>query len=498
MKKLLFLLLFPTVTFGQDFLKSPKDEPVGIALVLANEDYKIGKLKGVKEYGNKMGQALQARGFDVMLAYDLNYTQLLAKVEEFGKRIPGYPFAMMYYNGHGLQFDGEDYLIPTNFDMTESNPTIIKRTSLDFLSILELTAVKMDEKLFVPRLFIHDACRDNPIWENIYVDTKSSIGIGLKKAKLAANTVTVYSTYQDTKVTVDNPFTNLFIKNLKTEGCLTDIVRRTAKDVYLVNENQIVEPVGVILKGEPCFEGRKYQDNVTEEKRVIETQLVDLNKSISQKENRKDFDFFKSNNGTVNNGSSIIASTYANVQSLASSPKLDGLLNVDTSNLGVDKIKFETALNSILRTLDLDLKLKVVVYAQQYHDMFSRVIEFNPGVDSNVLFLSYDQMRSIANVNSSPTANLFYWMSLVQLSRQIGHFVFQHGDTKVDSSRAFKSKWMHLQADEYAGFVFAKLGIPLQYATSAYKNFNLVESAVYPGKQQRILAVQKGFIQGAQ
>ena len=243
----------------RDFAKhSASENSRGIALVVANQAYETGKLKGVVDYGEKMKQTLFDQGFDVMSGYDLGRTDMLRLISDFGKAMGDYDFALIYYNGHGIQFDNEDYLMPVSASIAEDNPTLMKEANVGLLSLLELTTIKKNNrKLPIPRVIIYDACRNNPFWKNLYSTYKSTGGIGLKKATLGVNTITVYSTFENTRVSANNPFTDFFSANLSKGGCISDIINRTAAEVFAKNQKQIVEPKGVIIEGEVCIDNQK-------------------------------------------------------------------------------------------------------------------------------------------------------------------------------------------------------------------------------------------------
>ena len=109
--QLLCLLCFQA--FAQrDFAKHMgADKSRGIALVLANQNYETGKLRNVVDFGKTMKQTLYSSGFDVMSGFDMGKKDMLRLISDFGKEMKAYDFALIYYNGHGIQFDDEDYLM---------------------------------------------------------------------------------------------------------------------------------------------------------------------------------------------------------------------------------------------------------------------------------------------------------------------------------------------------------------------------------------------------
>lgn len=111
MKKLLFSLLLLLVT-----------APVGafaaehrIALVIGNANYQTGALPTPANDAGLIAQTLQAAGFDVTGARDLNQESLRQAFRDFldkaGASGPD-TVAYIYLSGYGLQLEGENYFAP--------------------------------------------------------------------------------------------------------------------------------------------------------------------------------------------------------------------------------------------------------------------------------------------------------------------------------------------------------------------------------------------------
>ena len=88
-----------------------------IALVIGNGAYQTGPLASAANDAGLIAQTLQAAGFDVTGARDLDGGALRASFKEFaGKAAQSGPgtVALVYFAGHGRQFEGENYLIPVD------------------------------------------------------------------------------------------------------------------------------------------------------------------------------------------------------------------------------------------------------------------------------------------------------------------------------------------------------------------------------------------------
>ncbi len=88
-----------------------------IALVIGNAAYAKGPLKTSLADGGLVAEALTSIGFEIVEGADVNQTDLrglfrdfIAKVEAAGPDT----IAVVYFSGYGLEFEGDNYLIPTD------------------------------------------------------------------------------------------------------------------------------------------------------------------------------------------------------------------------------------------------------------------------------------------------------------------------------------------------------------------------------------------------
>ncbi len=117
MKKLTTLLLVMlcaiTLTFAQTGEKK-------IALVIGNANYQHGgKLKNPVNDANLMAKTLQDKGFTVIKKTDASLAQMQMATEDFNQKMKNYDVALFYYAGHGVQVDGNNYLVPVDVNLDE-------------------------------------------------------------------------------------------------------------------------------------------------------------------------------------------------------------------------------------------------------------------------------------------------------------------------------------------------------------------------------------------
>jgi uncharacterized caspase-like protein len=134
-----------------------------LALVIGQSAYlSVPVLPNPANDAKAMTQLLTDSGFEVSAASDLSQDRLREKVSEFAGRVAAKgpdTVALVFYAGHGLQIDGENYLIPIDIDVKREADIPIQAVRLnDILNTLTSVPSKM-------RILLLDACRNNPFPE---------------------------------------------------------------------------------------------------------------------------------------------------------------------------------------------------------------------------------------------------------------------------------------------------------------------------------------------
>src|SRR6266851_4644057 len=98
---------------------APNAEPIEkrIALVIGNAGYQTGALQTSANDAGLLAQTLQAAGFDVVGARDLDQDSLRRAFRDFLEKASGSgpaTVAVVYLSGYGLQLEGENYFVPVD------------------------------------------------------------------------------------------------------------------------------------------------------------------------------------------------------------------------------------------------------------------------------------------------------------------------------------------------------------------------------------------------
>lgn len=151
-----------------------------LALVIGQSAYRsVPALPNPANDARAVTQLLTDSGFEVSTASDLSQNQIRETVSEFAGKVAARgadTVALVFYAGHGLQVDGENFLIPVDIDAKREADIPLQAVRLnDILNTLTSVPSRM-------RILMLDACRNNPFPE---LKTAGS-GLALVDAKVGA------------------------------------------------------------------------------------------------------------------------------------------------------------------------------------------------------------------------------------------------------------------------------------------------------------------------
>lgn len=207
-----------------------------IALVIGNSAYTdAGRLANPANDAADVSTALTRLGFEVVTGIDLTIDQFAETLVEFGNRAQNAKVALFYYAGHGIQYQGQNYLLPIDAEL--KNEFSIKRQTFNVTDILD----QMEAASQVNLVFL-DACRNNPLATTLKRGLRSrgrsaSVGRGLARIKASENdTLLVYAAAPGSEAEDgtgrNSPFTSAFLKHVTTPGVEVEVLlKRVTRDV---------------------------------------------------------------------------------------------------------------------------------------------------------------------------------------------------------------------------------------------------------------------------
>ena len=203
-----------------------------VALVIGNAEYRhTAPLRNPRNDAADVARALEGLGFEVIEGIDADKSAFESMLREFAKAAHGAEVTLFFYAGHGLQVEGENYLVPIDARLADE-------VDLD-LEAFELAKFMRRMRGGTNLVFL-DACRDNPLASNLVRSmgpTRSAaVGRGLGRVETGSGTLIAYAT-QPGNVADDgegrnSPFTGALLAHIATPGLSVDaLLARVTDDV---------------------------------------------------------------------------------------------------------------------------------------------------------------------------------------------------------------------------------------------------------------------------
>jgi uncharacterized caspase-like protein len=206
----------PTLAFAEERL----------ALVIGNSAYRtVTALPNPANDAKAMVGMLTSAGFEITEAPDLTQSDMRRAIRDFAAKIsqkgPN-TVALVFYAGHGVQVDGENYLVPVDARIEREADLAIEAVRLaDVMNALNSVPSKA-------RIVILDACRNNP-----FSDIVKNTGRGLAIVDAPRGSFVSYSTAPGAVATDgagnNSPFTTALIEVARTPGLPIELAFRQVR-----------------------------------------------------------------------------------------------------------------------------------------------------------------------------------------------------------------------------------------------------------------------------
>jgi Caspase domain/PEGA domain len=126
-----------------------------LALVIGNSAYSVSRLKNPIHDATDMAETLKKLGFETTLLLDATFRQMEDSIDSFSRKLRQGGVGLFYYAGHGVQAQGNNYLIPVDARLKDAAD--LKYEAVHAGWVLERMADAGNEV----NIIILDACRDN-------------------------------------------------------------------------------------------------------------------------------------------------------------------------------------------------------------------------------------------------------------------------------------------------------------------------------------------------
>jgi caspase domain-containing protein len=210
-----------------------------VALVIGNGSYRsVPALPNPPNDAGDVAAALKRLGFTVTLIANGTFDEMRRGLIALGRDAAGADMAAVYFAGHGMEINGENWLIPVDAELKRDTDAANEAISLQsvMLQVADTTSLG---------LVILDACRNNPFAAkmNRSLATRAAMSSGLGRIEPVGNVLVAYAA-RDGTTALDgdghnSPFTAALLRNIETPGVeVTFMFRNIRDDVMEATRNE--------------------------------------------------------------------------------------------------------------------------------------------------------------------------------------------------------------------------------------------------------------------
>jgi hypothetical protein len=185
-----------------------------------------------------MSPALKRLGFAVTLITNASFDEMRRGLIAFGRDAADADMATVYFAGHGMEINGENWLIPVDAELKRDTDAANEAISLQSVMMQVSSTTSLG-------LVILDACRNNPfaIKMNRSLAVRAAVSGGLGRIEPVGNVLVAYAA-RDGTTALDgggrnSPFTAALLRNIETPGVeVTFVFRNVRDDVMEATRNE--------------------------------------------------------------------------------------------------------------------------------------------------------------------------------------------------------------------------------------------------------------------
>jgi hypothetical protein len=232
-----------------------------LALVIGNASYARKPLANPVNDAEAVARALRSSGFEVITGFNLTKPDLEERLLRFGEKLKTTKgVGLFYYSGHGMQIDGENYLLPVEFDIDKVPD---RRLARNFATNLGVVLGYMEVAGNQFNLVVLDACRDNPFEKG----WKSTGSQGLATTQSPSGTLIAYATAPNQTAADGNdslsPYTSALVRQIGIGGQnIYSVFSNVGEEVENKTGGRQQPWIASSLRGGPfCFHGCGLTEN---------------------------------------------------------------------------------------------------------------------------------------------------------------------------------------------------------------------------------------------
>ncbi|MCJ2025147.1 caspase domain-containing protein [Methylobacterium sp. J-067] len=222
-----------------------------VALVIGNSNYiNTARLTNPANDSADIAAELRSLGFEVIYGADATKASMDQSIEQFARLSKDAEAALFFYAGHGMQFEGRNYIMPVDAQLEDE-------VSLRYQMIAIDDVRAAIERASGVKILILDACRNNPLAErlirSISVGSRDVAAVrGFTRPEQMRGMVVAYATQANDTAQDgggrNSPFTTALLDELKVPGLEIGVLfRRVASKVYTATKGRQVPELSISL-----------------------------------------------------------------------------------------------------------------------------------------------------------------------------------------------------------------------------------------------------------
>ncbi|MFA6153357.1 caspase domain-containing protein [Mesorhizobium sp.] len=197
-----------------------------LAIVIGNSNYQSARLQHLTNAVNdatQLSEGLKRLNFDVLTGLDLSSDGFAKLFDRAESKLATASAVVIFYAGHGVQLQGENYLLPVD----TPDPETLERLTAGAVRLNDVIA-RFSNRERQTFIFL-DACRNNPVGKG------ASMMDGLAQVEVGENTFVAFAT-QPGNITADgsgdnSPFTTALLRNVEIPGLsISDMMIRVRNE----------------------------------------------------------------------------------------------------------------------------------------------------------------------------------------------------------------------------------------------------------------------------
>jgi uncharacterized caspase-like protein len=213
-----------------------------VALIVGNSQYvHTAALPNPRNDAQDMATSLRQLGFEVTTGFDLDQTGFARTIDDFARALDGADVGLFFYAGHGLQINEKNYLVSTSAKLESAFLVSSETIELDAI-------VRMMESKTGTNLIFLDACRNNPLADNLKrslatINRSTNLGRGLARVEPTGRDTLVAFSAAPGQEAADgrgrnSPFTAALLNRMPQPGLEVSVMlKEVAADVRAATMN---------------------------------------------------------------------------------------------------------------------------------------------------------------------------------------------------------------------------------------------------------------------